>query len=84
MFSYTRLSRNLVRVDWDGIFAGHLSRSTYKPSGLHAKRHDVWEGTICEAAIRAHTLTDAKRKIADCRVEYVHESRYDETDRPRW
>jgi hypothetical protein len=64
-FTFTaQPNRNLIRVGLNGVFAGWLTRSTRRTTGLHAQRIDTWEGKIAGTEIRATTLTGAKKQIA--------------------
>ena len=65
IITYTRQSRNMVRVDRDGAFSCWISRETHKPTGLHAKRHNVWAALIAGREVRSTTLTQAKQKIEE-------------------
>lgn len=62
-FTYANQSRNLIRVDRDGVFAGYLARFSHRSSGLHGQRYDYWQGQIAGVEIKATSLTAAKLKI---------------------
>ena len=62
--TYTAQSRNLIRVDRAGRFAGWLTRSPRRTPGLSGQRIDFWEGKIAGIEIRATSITAAKKQIA--------------------
>lgn len=67
--TYSAHSRNVIRVERDGAFLAYLTRGTHKPTGLDAKRYDIWECRIAGVEVHANTVTEAKKKIAAIKQE---------------
>lgn len=63
MIRFEKLSSTTIKVTNDGDFIGWLNRSTHKPTGLTAKRYEIYDGTFFGKPVRANTLTKCRSLI---------------------
>lgn len=63
MIKFEKISTTSIKVTEDGSFIGWLNRSTHKPTGLNAKRYEIYDGIFSGKSVQANTLTKCRSLI---------------------